>query len=72
MQLRQRPLALLADGARDAPERHRTIREAIAWSYMLLQPSQQALVCGNAPAMPFADGSFDVVWTPARLNEHPR
>ena len=42
-QLRQRPLHLLRGGARDTPERHRTLREAIAWSYGLLEPSQQTL-----------------------------
>jgi non-specific serine/threonine protein kinase len=41
VQLRQRPLQLLSGGARDAPERHRTLREALAWSYGLLDPPQQ-------------------------------
>ena len=36
-------LPLLADGRRDAPERQRTLRDAIAWSYELLTQEQQAL-----------------------------
>jgi predicted ATPase/DNA-binding CsgD family transcriptional regulator len=36
-------LELLNEGMRDAPDRHRGIREAIAWSYDLLGESEQAL-----------------------------
>jgi predicted ATPase/DNA-binding XRE family transcriptional regulator len=36
-------LALLTGGRRDAPERHRTLRNAIAWSYDLLTPAEQRL-----------------------------
>jgi predicted ATPase/transcriptional regulator with XRE-family HTH domain len=36
-------LRLLTDGARDAPERQRTLRAAIAWSHDLLSPEERVL-----------------------------
>jgi predicted ATPase/class 3 adenylate cyclase len=36
-------LALLTSGARDRPARQQTLRSAIAWSYDLLSPDEQAL-----------------------------
>jgi predicted ATPase/DNA-binding CsgD family transcriptional regulator len=39
----ERRLPLLTGGARDAPSRQRTMRDAIAWSHHLLSPEEQAL-----------------------------
>ena len=39
----QHRLPILERGARDAPERQRTMRETIAWSYSLLTPEEQTI-----------------------------
>src|SRR5262249_3783244 len=39
----ERSLSVLVGGARDLPERQQTLRKAIAWSYDLLSPAEQAL-----------------------------
>ena len=41
-------LALLTDGGPDRPERHQTMRDAIAWSYDLLNLGEQALFRSSA------------------------
>jgi predicted ATPase len=49
-------LELLTIGSRDAPDRQRTLRATIAWSYELLRPEEQRLFCRLA----VFPGSFDV------------
>ena len=36
-------LEVLTSGSRDAPERHRTMRATVDWSYRLLEPEEQVL-----------------------------
>jgi non-specific serine/threonine protein kinase len=38
------PLAVLTRGSRDAPDRHRTLRDAMAWSDTLLDPRERQLL----------------------------
>ncbi len=38
------PLQLLSGGPRDAPDRHRALESALAWSYGLLQPDEAVLL----------------------------
>jgi predicted ATPase len=73
-------LPMLTSGARDAPERQRTLRNTIAWSYDLLVPEDQvlfrrlAVFAGGATfqaieAVTNADGSRDVFGGLERLLE---
>lgn len=65
----QRRLPELLDGARDAPERHRTMRAAIAWSEALLDPGERvafrslAVFAGGGTV----DATASVVGTPGNL-----
>ncbi len=44
----EKRLDLLTRGARDMPERHQTLREAIAWSYNLLDETERSFFRGLA------------------------
>ncbi len=68
----QQRLPLLSGGPRDAPTRHQTLRDTIAWSYDLLDPAEQRLFrtlgvfAGGATydaieIVASQDGSFDVM-----------
>src|SRR5215207_297055 len=74
-------LPLLTGGARDAPQRQRTLRNTIAWSYDLLEPDEQrlfrrfAVFAGGASvdaveAVANADGDLDIFGGLERLVEH--
>jgi predicted ATPase/DNA-binding CsgD family transcriptional regulator len=52
----ERALPLLTGGARDRPDRLRTMRDAIAWSYDLLDEAEQSLFCQLAVFV----GGFDL------------
>lgn len=43
--LEQAPLTILTGGARNLPDRHHTLRNAITWSYALLPPLEQRWFC---------------------------
>jgi predicted ATPase len=51
-----RRLPLLTGGARDLPARQQTLRDAVAWSYNLLEPAEQALFARLA----VFSGGFDL------------
>jgi predicted ATPase/DNA-binding CsgD family transcriptional regulator len=60
----ERRLHLLTGGPRDAPARHQTMREAIAWSYDLLDPAERALLIRLAVFTGgFTADSAEQVWT---------
>lgn len=74
-------LPFLTGGAQDAPQRQRTLRSAIAWSYDLLQPEDQVLfrrlavfvggcTLEAAEAVTNPDGHLDVLGGMERLGEH--
>jgi predicted ATPase/DNA-binding CsgD family transcriptional regulator len=74
-------LPLLVGGARDAPARHQTMRDTIAWSYGLLTPEEQAVfhwlavfaggfTLDAVQAVASRNPTLDVLPTFERLVEH--
>ncbi len=64
-----RRLDLLTTGPADAPARHRTLREAIAWSVALLEPAERALF---RQLSVFANGcTLEAIDAVAQVNEEP-
>jgi predicted ATPase/DNA-binding CsgD family transcriptional regulator/ribosomal protein S18 acetylase RimI-like enzyme len=60
-------LELLSRAARDVPERHRTLRAAIGWSYALLSPHEQSLFRALAVfSGSWTLGAAKAVWHGAR------
>jgi predicted ATPase len=65
--LLQTQRGILSDGPRDAPERHRSMRNAIAWSYDMLPEHEQAVfrsmaVFGGSFSLEAAEALVDHPW----------